>query len=179
MPLVEKPVPQESGCRLRRDDRRGDGHSLQGQEEKSISRDRLLQGLRFMLERPQWPTRSFPTWARWQDWSSMDRLVELFKNANEDSIWVRVPVINYLRACPLPEAKKHLDELAALDPDNFKKATAFKPGHHTRGRRKNGDDTAADTKEPAEKRTRPVATRVSPTRRPLRHRGQENHAQQQ
>ena len=44
----------------------------------------------------------------------MDRLVKLFKNADDDSIWVRVPVINYLRACPLPEAKQHIEELAKI-----------------------------------------------------------------
>jgi hypothetical protein len=68
-----------------------------------------------------------PDLARWQDWSVMDRLVKLFKNADDDSIWVRVPVINYLRACPLPEAKQHIEELAKIDPEAVKRASQFFP----------------------------------------------------
>jgi hypothetical protein len=45
--------------------------------------------------------------ARWEDWSSMDRLVQLFKDSeDDDSNWVRVPVINYLRASHSPEAQR-------------------------------------------------------------------------
>jgi len=52
---------------------------FQGQEEKSISRDRLLQGLRFMLDARSWPTRSFrlaagKTGRRWIAWSSCSRM---------------------------------------------------------------------------------------------------------
>lgn len=57
----------------------------------------------------------------------MDRLVELFKNADEESAWVRVPVVNYLRACPLPEAKERMAELEAIDPDAVKRANSFFP----------------------------------------------------
>jgi hypothetical protein len=47
----------------------------------------------------------------------MDRLVELFKSNDQDvSSWVRVPVVNYLRACPLPKAKEYLAELRKIDP---------------------------------------------------------------
>ena len=38
-----------------------------------------------------------------------------------------MPVINYLRACPLPEAKTKLDELAKLDPETVKRANSFFP----------------------------------------------------
>ena len=32
--------------------------------------------------------------------SQIDRLTKLFINADPDNNWVRVPVVNYLRACP-------------------------------------------------------------------------------
>ena len=83
-----------------------------GQEEKVIPRERLLEGLRIILDRPQLADLVIPDLARWQDWSVMDRLVKLFKNADDESSWVRVPVINYLQACPLPQAKKYIEELA-------------------------------------------------------------------
>ncbi len=98
-----------------------------GQETTVVPRDRLTAAMRLMLDRPQLADLVIPDLARWEDWSVMDRLVQLFKDANDDSIWVRVPVVNYLRACPLPEAKKHIEELAKIDPDAVKRASNFFP----------------------------------------------------
>jgi hypothetical protein len=98
-----------------------------GQETKVIPRDRLVAAMRLMLDRPQLADLVIPDLARWEDWSVMDRLVDLFKQATDESIWVRVPVINYLRACPLPEAKEKIDELAKIDPDAVRRASNFFP----------------------------------------------------
>lgn len=98
-----------------------------GQETDIIPRERLMQGLRHMLDRPQLADLVIPDLARWQDWSVMDRLVQLFKDADQDSAWVRVPVINYLRACPLPEAKERIEQLREVDPDAVKRASQFFP----------------------------------------------------
>ncbi len=55
--------------------------------------------------------------ARWQDWTVIDRVVELFKNTDRQTAsFVRVPAINYLRACPLPRAKTLVEELRKIDP---------------------------------------------------------------
>lgn len=93
-----------------------------GQEEDIIPKERLVKALGHMLDRPQYADLVIPDLARWEDWSVMERLVELFKNADEDSSWVRVPVINYLRACPLEEAETYLAELEQIDPDAVKRA---------------------------------------------------------
>jgi hypothetical protein len=98
-----------------------------GTESDVIGRPRLLEGLRHMLGRPQLADLVIPDLARWEDWSVKDRLVELFKEADEESSWVRVPVINYLRACPLPEAKALIDQLAQIDPEAVKRANTFFP----------------------------------------------------
>ncbi|HET6883135.1 MAG TPA: hypothetical protein VFI31_23400 [Pirellulales bacterium] len=98
-----------------------------GQEASAVPKERLLGGLRAMLDRPQLADLVIPDLARWQDWSAMDKLVELFKNADEESSWVKVPVVNYLRACPKPEAKAYLTELAKLDPESVKRANTFFP----------------------------------------------------
>jgi hypothetical protein len=98
-----------------------------GQETSAVPKERLLGGLRAMLDRPQLADLVIPDLARWQDWSAMDKLVELFKTADEESSWVKVPVVNYLRACPKPEAKTYLAELAKLDPETVKRANAFFP----------------------------------------------------
>ena len=83
--------------------------------------------MQLILQRPELADLVIPDLARWEDWSQIDRLVELFKTADEKSSWVRVPVINYLRACPKPEATTKLDELKEIDPAAFKRATSFFP----------------------------------------------------
>jgi hypothetical protein len=98
-----------------------------GSETDVIPRERILQGLRHMLSRPQLADLVIPDLARWEDWSVMDQLVQLFKDADEKTSWVRVPVINYLRACPKPVAKKHIALLAKIDPTAVKRASTFFP----------------------------------------------------
>ena len=98
-----------------------------GQETTAVPKERLLKGLRAMLDRPNLADLVIPDLARWQDWSAMEKLVQLFKNADEESSWVKVPVVNYLRACPKPEAKVYLAELAKLDPERVKRANSFFP----------------------------------------------------
>jgi hypothetical protein len=117
-----------------------------GTEEKIIPRPRLLEGLRMMLDRPQLADLVIPDLARWEDWSVSDRLVELFKKSNEESSWVRVPVINYLRACPLPDAKQKIEELAKIDPESIKRANSFFPLGAAAG----ADAKAADGSKPAD-----------------------------
>ncbi len=98
-----------------------------GSETDVIPRKRLVEGLRHMLDRPQLADLVIPDLARWEDWESMQKLVTLFKEADEKSSWVRVPVINYLRACPSPKAKEHIKELEKIDPDAVKRANTFFP----------------------------------------------------
>ncbi len=98
-----------------------------GQEEEAIPRERLVEALRHMLDRPELADLVIPDLARWEDWSVVDRLVKLFKEADESSSWVRVPVVNFLRACPLPEAEDHLAVLAEIDPEAVQRASQFFP----------------------------------------------------
>lgn len=106
-----------------------------GSETDVIPRKRILVGLRYMLDRPQLADLVIPDLARWKDWDSMPRLVQLFKEADEKSSWVRVPVINYLRACPKPEAEKLIKELEKIDPDAVKRANTFFPFGGAGGRK--------------------------------------------
>jgi hypothetical protein len=52
-------------------------------------------------------------------------MVELFMIPGDDSSWLRAPVLRYLQVCPLPEAKKQLAKLEALDPTAAKQAQSF------------------------------------------------------
>jgi hypothetical protein len=118
-----------------------------GTEGNVIPKERVIKAVRHMLARPQLADLVIPDLARWQDWDSMDELVKLFKTADEKSSWVRVPVINYLRACPLPKAKEYLTELEAIDPAAVKRANTFFPGPS--GPATPTDNKASDAGSPA------------------------------
>lgn len=98
-----------------------------GAEQTKIPRRRLLEGFRPLLDRPELADLVIPDFARWEDWSVIDKLVVLFKNSDEKTTWVRVPVVNYLRRCPRPRAARVLDELEQLDPESVRRARTFFP----------------------------------------------------
>ncbi len=92
-----------------------------------IARSALVESLHKVLEREELADMVIPDLAKWNDWSQIDRLVELFKEADKDKNWLRVPVINYLRACPLPEAAVAIEQLEKIDPDAVRRAKTFFP----------------------------------------------------
>lgn len=94
---------------------------------KVIEKNRVVQSLRLMLDRPELADLVIPDLARWEDWTAIDKLFELYKNADEKTSWVRVPVVNYLRVCPLPKAKELLKECEQIDPQSVKRANTFFP----------------------------------------------------
>lgn len=98
-----------------------------GTEGNVIPKEDILKSMRHLIEAPDLADLVIPDLARWSDWSQIDRLTELFKKSNDDNSWVRVPVVNYLRACPLPEAKEKLKELEKIDPKAVKRAATFFP----------------------------------------------------
>jgi hypothetical protein len=102
-----------------------------GQESDVISKERLLVGLRYMLERPDLADLVISDLARWEDWAVMERLIRLFKEADDTSSWVRVPVVNFLQAAGRQEgdvgkqALAAIDELEKVDPKAVKQAKSF------------------------------------------------------
>jgi len=98
-----------------------------GSEGGVIDAKKLVKALHPMLQRPELADLVIPDLAKWEDWSVMDRLFELYKTANDKNSWVRVPVVNYLRACPLPKAKELLDQCEKIDPAAVRRANMF-PG---------------------------------------------------
>ncbi len=96
-----------------------------GTEVDFIPRDRIVTAMRKMLDRPKMADMIIPDLARWEDWTVVERLVQMFKDADDETNWVRVPVVNYLRACPDPKAKKYIEELREIDPDAIRRAEFF------------------------------------------------------
>jgi hypothetical protein len=96
-----------------------------GTEVDFIERKSIVKAVRTLLDRPKIADMVIPDLARWEDWTVMERLVQMFKDADQDTSWLRVPIASYLRACPLPEAKAHIEELKKIDPDSIKRADFF------------------------------------------------------
>ncbi|MEX2141417.1 MAG: hypothetical protein WD894_19280 [Pirellulales bacterium] len=92
-----------------------------------IKKDQIAEVLRHMLDRPKYADLVVADLARWGDWSVIDRMYVLFRDADQDSLWVREPVVNYMRACPLPKAKEYLQEFEKIDPKAVKRASGFFP----------------------------------------------------
>ncbi|HEY2826338.1 MAG TPA: hypothetical protein VGJ04_01965, partial [Pirellulales bacterium] len=95
------------------------------QETGIVPKEKAAEAFHFMLDRPKMADLVIPDLARWQDWTVLNRLVDLFVNADADSAWVRVPVLKYLQVCPLPAAKQQLAKLEQLDPTAAKQAQSF------------------------------------------------------
>ena len=96
-----------------------------GTEVEVVPKARIVKAVQQLLDRPKYADMVIPDLARWEDWSSMDRLVTMFKEADPDSNWLRVPVITYLRACPKPEAAAYIEELGKIDPEAVERADFF------------------------------------------------------
>ena len=98
-----------------------------GTEANILPKEAITGAMHRLLERPDLADLVIPDLARWSDWSQIDKVCELFEKATDDNNWVRVPVINYLRACPLPAAKEKLIKLEKIDPKSVQRAKTFFP----------------------------------------------------
>ena len=98
-----------------------------GTEANVLPKSAITEAMHRLLERPDLADLVIPDLARWSDWSQIEKVCELFEKATDDNNWVRVPVINYLRACPLPEAKEKIIKLEKIDPNSVKRAKTFFP----------------------------------------------------
>ena len=96
-----------------------------GEESDLVPRERVLASLRLLLEEPKLADLVIADLARWQDWSVVDKLARIFKDAQADNIFVREPIVNYLRACPLPEAAAAVKELEKIDPEACRRAATL------------------------------------------------------
>jgi hypothetical protein len=97
-------------------------------EVEIIDREKIVAAIRSLLKRPKMADLIIPDLARWEDWSVMEELVAMFKQSDSDKRWLRVPIVSYLMACPLPEAKVHLSELEKIDPAAIQRANLFGQG---------------------------------------------------
>jgi hypothetical protein len=88
-----------------------------GEERHAFTPERIAAAYGALLDRPALAAPVIADLARWQQWQHAGALARLFKTADKDEQWIRVPIVAYLQACPLPAAARHLEELAKLDPE--------------------------------------------------------------
>jgi hypothetical protein len=92
-----------------------------------ISHDRLIQSMRFVLDRPDLVDIAIADLARWHDWQSLDRIIALYGKGPFKTPSIQRATIRYLRSCAeskptavRPEqaaaAKKVLAEFGQKDP---------------------------------------------------------------
>ena len=99
-----------------------------GEQASVIPRKRIIEAMRFVLDREDLADLVITDLARWNDWGSMDRLAKLFYDVDEETFFIRMAVVKYMRVCPLPGAKIHLAKFAKVDPKVVERATMTWPG---------------------------------------------------
>jgi hypothetical protein len=104
-----------------------------------VPRERLLGAMRLLLSNADFADQVILDLSRWEDWSVLDRMVEMFKQSVEESKktdasekgYVRQPVVSYLTvASEQPgevgtRGKTALAELEKLDPETVKTAKSL------------------------------------------------------
>lgn len=96
-----------------------------GEESTVVPRERVLRSLRILVGEPKLADLVIADLARWEDWSVIDTLADLFEKAGDDNLFVREPVVNYLRSCPEPRAAEVLARLETIDPEAIRRAATL------------------------------------------------------
>jgi hypothetical protein len=122
LPLIEDRFLKNKYCHFSETNAAVLALRFHGDEEQIIPKERLLIAFRLLLDRREVSDLVVPDLARAEDWSVLPRLVALAKDSDEKSYWVRTPVIQYLMACPLPEAAAAVEEFKQLDPEAVERA---------------------------------------------------------
>lgn len=100
---------------------------VQGDDIKKISQDRIAQSLVLVLNRTEMADLVIPDLARWKQWDQCDALIALYQKLEKDDLRLRIPIINYLRVCPLPQAAQMLESIRINEPINYRRAQTLFP----------------------------------------------------
>jgi len=96
-----------------------------GEESETIPRQRVLESLRLLLNEPKLADLVIADLARWQDWSVIEKLTAIYVDATPENIFVREPIVNYMKACPFPEAARALVKMREIDPEAVRRAATL------------------------------------------------------
>ncbi|MCA9015833.1 MAG: hypothetical protein KDA77_10920 [Planctomycetaceae bacterium] len=104
-----------------------------------ISKDRLRQSMRLLLDRPELTDLVVADLARWDDWTVMDRLMKMYGTGDYDIPSIKRAIVRYLLvaskgmnkkgggpdAATAEKAKQMLEKLRQEDPKTVKSAERF------------------------------------------------------
>lgn len=104
-----------------------------------VSKQRLRQSVRLLLDRPEMIEQAIPDLARWKDWSVQHRLAKIYGTKNHEKFGIKRSIIQYLhtaaedapkdKTAPVPPhvttAKKLLSDIKKKDPKTYKKTMRF------------------------------------------------------
>lgn len=91
-----------------------------GDQTDIIPRQRLAESLRIVLDNATFADLVVPDLSRWEDWGVMDRLAQMFQEAEKTS-YVRLPIATYMLIAAEQEgdvgeqAASHLEEFRQVD----------------------------------------------------------------
>lgn len=107
---------------------------LAEEETTIVPRERLLVSARLLLDNPDFADQVIPDLARWEDWSVLDRLVELYRSSGREDApkYVREPIVTYLDVAAeqggelAERANAALEALEPIDPEAFRRARSLR-----------------------------------------------------
>ncbi|TWT65919.1 hypothetical protein Pla123a_48300 [Posidoniimonas polymericola] len=127
------------------------------EESDIVPMDRLVTSARLLLDNPDFADQVIPDLARWEDWSVLERLTDMYARAGEEDSgvqkYVREPIITYLDVAAEQEgevadrAAAALEEIEGVDPAAVKRARSLRAfGFLAQARPK--ASTTADARQP-------------------------------
>ena len=92
-----------------------------------ISKERLKQSMRAVLDRPEFVELAIADLARWDDWSIHERLTSLYGQPGYDEVPAKKAIVCFLIAGQKknPELRADLDKLRKTDPKFVRDTEAF------------------------------------------------------
>lgn len=137
---------------------------LAEEQRDLVPLERLLESARLLLNNPDFADQVIPDLARWEDWTVLDRLTDMYRATfdrtakNAPVKYVREPIVTYLDVAAEQEgelaerAKKALAQIEPLDPAAVSRARSLRAfGFLAQARAKRDDGAGpAPSLDPAE-----------------------------
>ena len=98
-----------------------------GDDIAKVPVSRVAQSMALILNDPDSADFVIANLARWKHWESLPKLVKLFDESDVSQSLVRMPIINFMRVCPLPDAERELVRMKQRDPSAYRRAVSMFP----------------------------------------------------
>lgn len=100
---------------------------VHAQEFDALEKKQICSAFALLLDDSSFADIVIPDLSRLEDWRHVERLVKRFHSIKPHEQYMRMPIFNYLRRCPLQSAKTALVECKKADPDTFRRSEIIFP----------------------------------------------------